>query len=174
MNVDVDCQKPATEWVRLLQLSRDVFGISHILLEPDVNSSGLKRKPKIPSYSEGQYHIRSDAEEYLFAQCGRYFGTECTAEMGQPQRGSGSMKIRPLGSDERLAAAARPRSTVCPLCGCPISAVYSSPGSLPRTHREHSRANHQLHTNPARVSRFHAGHRGRRVGELKRSAELPS
>jgi hypothetical protein len=46
-------------------LSRDVFGISDILLETDVNSSGLKRKPKIPSYREGQYHIRSGAEEYL-------------------------------------------------------------------------------------------------------------
>jgi hypothetical protein len=42
-----------------------VFGISNILLEPDANTSGLKRKPKIPSYREGEYHIRSDAEEYL-------------------------------------------------------------------------------------------------------------
>ena len=31
-------------------------------------------------------------------------------------------------------------------------------------------ANHQLHTSPARASRFHSGRLWRRVGELRRSA----
>ena len=35
------------------------------------------------SKNQGPYWAKLSLAEYLFAQWGRYFGTECTAEMGQ-------------------------------------------------------------------------------------------